>query len=48
VVSFKPRPLYSQGRSPWYLLDRKLGGLQSCSGRGDEEKNTQPLPGIQP
>jgi hypothetical protein len=43
VVSFTPRPLYHQGKSPWYPLDRRLGGPQSRSGRGDEEKNSQPL-----
>jgi hypothetical protein len=48
VVSFTPRPLYPQGRSPWYPLDRKLGGPQSRSGRGGEEKNSQPLPGLEP
>jgi hypothetical protein len=26
VVSFTPRPLYFQGKSPWYPLDRRLGG----------------------
>jgi hypothetical protein len=26
VVSFTTRPLYPQGKSPWYPLDRKLGG----------------------
>jgi hypothetical protein len=26
-------------------LDRRLGGLQSWSGRDGEEKNFQPLPG---
>jgi hypothetical protein len=25
VVSFTPRPLYSQEKSPWYPLDRRLG-----------------------
>jgi hypothetical protein len=29
-------------------LDRKLGGPQSRSGRGGEEKNFQPLPGLEP
>jgi len=29
-------------------LDRRLGGPQSESGHGDEEKNSQPLPGLQP
>jgi hypothetical protein len=42
VVSFTPRPIYSQGKSSWYPLDRRLGGPQSCSGRGGEEKNFQP------
>jgi len=36
VVSFTPR-----GKSPWYPLDRKLGGPQSQSGRSGEEKNFQ-------
>jgi hypothetical protein len=26
------RPLYPQGKSPWYPLDRRLGGPQSQSG----------------
>jgi hypothetical protein len=29
-------------------LDRRLGGPQSRSGRGDEEKNSQLLPGLKP
>jgi hypothetical protein len=33
VVSFTPRPLY-----PRHPLDRRLGGPQSRSGRGGEEK----------
>jgi hypothetical protein len=44
VVSFTPRPLYPQGKSPWYPLDRRLGGPQSRSGRDGEEKNSQPPP----
>jgi len=28
VVSITPWPLYSQGKSPWYPLDRRLGGPQ--------------------
>jgi hypothetical protein len=47
VVSFTPRPLYPQGKNPWYPLDRRLGGLQSRSGRGGEEKNSQPLSGLE-
>jgi hypothetical protein len=27
-----------QGKSPWYPLDGRLGGPQSRSGRGGEEK----------
>jgi hypothetical protein len=48
MVSFMPRPLYSQGKSPWYSLDRRLYGPQSRLGRGDEQKNSQPLPGLEP
>jgi hypothetical protein len=29
-------------------LDRRLGGLRSRSGNGGEEKNSQPLAGIEP
>jgi hypothetical protein len=29
------------GKSPWYPLDRRLGGPQSRSGYGGEEKNSQ-------
>jgi hypothetical protein len=38
VVSFSPRPLYCQGKSPRYPLDRRLGGPQSRSERNGEEK----------
>jgi hypothetical protein len=38
----------SGGRSPWYPLDRRLGGPYSRSGHGGEEKNSQPPPGIEP
>jgi hypothetical protein len=48
VVSFTPQRLYFQGKSSWYPLDRRLGGPQSHSGRGGEEKNSQPPPGIEP
>jgi hypothetical protein len=48
VVSFTARPLYPQRKSPWYPLDRKLGGPQSRSGRGGEEKNSQPPPVTEP
>jgi hypothetical protein len=29
-------------------LDKRLGGPQSRSGRGGEEKNSQHLPGLEP
>jgi len=48
VVSFAPRPLYSQGKSPWDPLDRRPGVPQSHSGCGGEERNSQPPPGIEP
>jgi hypothetical protein len=35
-------------RAPWYPLYSRLGGPQSRSGRGGEEKNSQPLPGFEP
>jgi hypothetical protein len=37
-----------QGKSPWYPLDSRLGGPQSRSGRGGEEKNSQHLLGLEP
>jgi hypothetical protein len=43
MVSFTPRQLYSPGKSPRYPLDRSLGGTQSRSGRGGEEKNPCPF-----
>jgi hypothetical protein len=39
VARFAPRPLYSQGKSPRYPLDRRLGGPQSQPGRCIEETN---------
>jgi hypothetical protein len=38
----RPGRFISQGKSPWYPLDRMVGGPQSRSGRGGEEKNSQP------
>jgi hypothetical protein len=35
----------TQGKNPWYSLDRRLGGPQDRSGRGGEEKNSQPPEG---
>jgi len=37
-----------QGKSPWYPLEGMLGGPQNRSGRGGEEKNSQPLLGLEP
>jgi len=48
VVSFMPRPFYPQGKSPWYPLYTRLGGPQSQSGHSGEEKNSQPLVGLEP
>jgi hypothetical protein len=47
AVSFTPRPLYLQGKSPQYPLHRRLGGVQSRSGSGGE-KNSQLLPTLEP
>jgi hypothetical protein len=41
------RQFNPQGKIPWYPPDKGLGGPQSRSGRVDE-KNSQPLPGIEP
>jgi hypothetical protein len=48
VLNFTPQPFYPQGKSPWYPLDRRLAGPQRRSGRGGEEKNVQPLLGLEP
>jgi hypothetical protein len=37
-----------QEKSPWYPLVRRLGGPQSRSGQGGDEKNSQHLPGLEP
>jgi hypothetical protein len=48
VVSFTAQPLYPQRKNTWYPLDRRLGRPQSRSGRGGEEKNSKPPPGLEP
>jgi hypothetical protein len=48
MVSFTLRPLYPEGKRPWYSLNRRLGELQSRSGRGGEDRNSQPLPELEP
>jgi len=47
VVSFRPQPLYLREK-PLVTLDRRLGGPQNRSGRGGEERNSQPSPEIEP
>jgi hypothetical protein len=43
-----PAALTPKERVPGtYPLDRRLGGPQSRSGRVGEEKNSQPLPGLE-
>jgi hypothetical protein len=42
-VSFTPR-----GKSPRYLLHRRLGGPQNCSGRCGVDKSNFPVSGIEP
>jgi hypothetical protein len=41
-----PGRFIPQGKSPLYSLDRRLDGPQSQSGRGSEDKNSQPLSGL--
>jgi hypothetical protein len=47
VVRFTPRPLYPREK-PWHPLDRRLDVPQRRSGGGGEEKNSHPLPGLEP
>jgi hypothetical protein len=46
--SFTLRPLYPQGKNPCHPMDRRLGEPQSRFGHGGEQKNSQPLPGLEP
>jgi len=48
MVSFMTRPLYPQGKGHWHPLNMMLGWTQSRSGRDGVEKNSQPLPGLEP
>jgi hypothetical protein len=48
AVGFTPRPLYPQGKNSRYPLYSRLSGSQSRSGRGGEEKNSYPLPELEP
>jgi len=48
VVSFTPLLLYPKGKSTWHPLVRRLGGPQNWFGHDGEEKNSQPLLGLEP
>jgi len=48
MASLTHLPLHPQGKRPWHPFDRRPGGLQSRSGSGGEEKNSQPTPGLEP
>jgi hypothetical protein len=43
----RPKFYLTPWKCPRYSMDRRLGELQSRSGRGGEEKNSQPLPGLE-
>jgi hypothetical protein len=43
----RPGHFTPQEKSPWCPLDRMLGGPQSRSESGDEEKHSQPLPELE-
>jgi len=47
MVGFTPWLFYSWGKGSQYPLDRRLGGPQSWSRHGVEEKNSQPPSGIE-
>jgi hypothetical protein len=48
MVSFTHRPPYSQRKIPRYPPNKRLGGPQNKSGRGGEEKDSKPLPVLEP
>jgi hypothetical protein len=48
VVSFTTLSFYPQEKNIWYPFDRRRGGTQNRSGHGGEEKNSQPLLGLEP
>jgi hypothetical protein len=48
VVSFHAPAALPPGKEFLYPLDRRLGGKQSPSGSRGEEKNSEPLPGLEP
>jgi len=44
----RPARFNPKKKSPRYPLERRLGEPQNRSGKGVEEKNSQPPPGIEP
>jgi hypothetical protein len=48
IAKYKLRTISTPRESPWYLWDRRLGGTQSRSRRGGEEKNSRSLLGMEP
>jgi hypothetical protein len=46
VVSFRPWALYSLAKSPWYPLDRKLGGPYLAYLNELEKRKFLTLPGL--
>jgi hypothetical protein len=47
-VSGQLHARFTHGGRTWYTLDSMLGGHKNRSGRGAEEKNSQPPPTIKP
>jgi hypothetical protein len=48
VISYTYRSLYPLGNSPRYPLDSRMGGPQSRSEHGREQRNLLLLPRIEP
>jgi hypothetical protein len=48
MVSFTPRPLYPQGKSPWYLLDRRLDAVVKRKIPSPRRESKPRTPIIQP
>jgi hypothetical protein len=47
VNTCRGRLLCTQGKSPWYPLNRRLGGPQSQSERSGKDRNSQLLRGLE-
>jgi len=48
IIQFHVPAALLTAKEPRYLFESRLGGPQSRSGRGGEEENSQPPPGIEP